>query len=96
MTLREAIECLAELDDEATIYVQGAPESWTPESDAGVGVKGLETELERPRPEGEGRTYFLEAAVAKEVLSGGRAISITPPTLDESVERVIRYARYEA
>jgi len=96
VTLREAIECLAELDDEATIYVQGAPESWTPESDAGVGVKGLETELERPRPEGEGRTYFLELAVAKKGPLWWAGNLDHAPTLDESVERVIRYARYDA
>jgi hypothetical protein len=96
VTLREAIECLAELDDEATIYVQGASESWIPESDAGVGVEDLETEFERLPPEAEGRTYFLEVSVTKEILSGWASNLDHTPTLDESVERVIRYARYDA
>jgi hypothetical protein len=33
------------------IYVQGVPESWTRESDAGVGVEDFEAEVEKLRPE---------------------------------------------
>jgi hypothetical protein len=58
------------LDDDATIYVQGASDSWTPESDAGVGVEDVEAPVESLPPEADGRTYFLEVAVAAKLLSG--------------------------
>jgi hypothetical protein len=96
MTLREAIQRLAEFDNDATIYVQGVPESWTPESDAGVGVEDVEAEVESLPPEADGRTYFLEVAVAKEVLSGWTGNLDHAPTLGETVERLINYARYDA
>ena len=96
MTLREAVQRLAELDDEVTIYVQGAPEDWTPDSDAAVGVEDVEAEVESLPPEAEGRTYFLEVAVAREVLSGWASNLDHGPTLQETVERLIYYARYDA
>jgi hypothetical protein len=96
VTLREAIERLAEFDDEATIYIEGASESWTPESDVGVGVEDFEAEVESLPPEAEGRTYFLEVSVAKEVFAGWASNLDHAPTLEESVERIIHYARYDA
>jgi hypothetical protein len=85
------------LDGDATIYVVlGAPDSWTPESDAWVGVEDVEAESESLPPEAEGRTYFLEVAVAKEVLSGWTGNLDHVPTLDETVERLIYYGRYDA
>jgi hypothetical protein len=84
------------LDADATIYAQGAPESWTPDSDAGVGVEDVEAEVESLPPEAEGRTYFLEVAVAKEVLAGWTSNLDHVPTLDETVERLIYYVRYDA
>ena len=96
MTLREAVQRLAELDDDATIYVEGAPESWTAASDAGVGVEDVEAEVESLPPEAEGRTYFLEVAIAKEILSGWTGNLDHPPTLEETIERLIYYARYDA
>jgi hypothetical protein len=96
VTLREAVQRLAELDGDATIYVHGAPDSWTPESDARVGVEDVEAESESLPPEAEGRTYFLEVAVAKEVLSGWTSNLDHVPTLEETVKRLIYYARYDA
>ena len=96
MTLREAVQHLAELDDAATIYIEGAPHSWTPESDAGIGVEDVEAEVESLPPEAEGRTYFLEVAVAKEVVSGWTSNLDHAPTLEETVGRLIYYARYDA
>jgi hypothetical protein len=96
VTLREAVQRLAELDDHATIYVEGAPGRWSPESDAGVGVEDVEAEVESLPPEAEGRTYFLEVAIAKEVLSGWTSNLEHAPTLEETVERLIYYARYDA
>jgi len=48
------------------------------------------------RPEADGRTYFLEVAVAKEVLSGWRSNLDHAPNLEETIERLIYYARYDA
>jgi hypothetical protein len=80
------------MDNDATIYVQGAPDSWTPEGEAGVGVEDVES----LPAEAEGRTYFLEVAVAKEVLSGWTGNLNHAPTVEETVERLIYYARYDA
>ena len=96
VTLREAVQRLAELDDDATIYVQGAPDNWTPESDAGVGVENVEAPVESLPPEADGRTYFLEVAVAKEVFSGWTSNLDHAPTLEETIERLIYYARHDA
>jgi hypothetical protein len=96
VTLCQAIERLAKLDIDGTIYVEGTPETWAPESDVGVGVEDAEAEAETLPPEAEGRTYFLEVAIAKEVLSGWASNLDYVPTLEESVERIIYYARYDA
>jgi hypothetical protein len=85
-----------ELNDDATTYVQGKPDSWTAESDAAVGVEDVEAEVESLPPEAEGRTYFLEVAIAKEVLAGWASNLDHEPASEKSVERLIYYARYDA
>ena len=96
MILREAVEGLAELNDDATIYVQGAPDSWTAESDVAIGVEDVEAEVETLPSEAEGRTYFLEVTVAKEILAGWASNPDQAPSPDESVERLIYYAQHDA
>jgi hypothetical protein len=96
MTLRQAIAEIDRLPADATLYVVGAPEAWNAESDTAFGVEDVETENPALPPEAEGRTYFLEVAVAREVLDGWRRNLDRPPTLDEAVERIIRYARFDA
>jgi hypothetical protein len=84
------------LDKDATIYVEGAPETWSPASEVGVGVEAIEAEVETLPPEAEGRTYFLEVAFAEEVLAGWASNLDYVPTLEQSVDRIIHYARYDA
>ena len=78
------------------MYVEGSATDWSAESDTAVGVEDVESETERLPPKAEGRTYFLEVAVAREVLYGWARNLDHEPTLDEKVERVIYYARYDA
>jgi hypothetical protein len=102
MTLREAIARLDDFDAGATLYVEGRPDGWTAESDTGVGVALiLEDEetgdvTETLPSEAEGRTYFLEVDVARDVLSGWEAHLDDRPSPAERVERIIYYARFDA
>ena len=96
MTLREAVSRLEALDDDATLYVEGEPADWSAESPTAVAVEDVEAEVESLPPEAEGKSYFLEVAVAKEILSGLEANLGRKPTLDEKLERIIYYARFDA
>ena len=96
MELREAIRTLDELPDDGTMYVEGDPTAWSPQSDTAVGVEDVESETEQHPPEAEGRRYFLEVAIAREVLDGWAGNLDHEPTLDEKIARVLYYARYDA
>jgi hypothetical protein len=102
VTLQEAIARLDQLDDEATLYVAGRSDEWTAESDTGVGIALLSEDeatgrvIETRPAEAEGRTYFLEVAIAKEILAGWAANQTCEPSLKERVDRVIYYARFDA
>jgi hypothetical protein len=96
VTLREAIAHLDEFADEATLYVEGDRSQWDAESDTAVGVEDVEAEVESLPPEAEGRSYFLEVAIARDFLSGWEANLGRKSTLDEKVARIIYYARFDA
>ncbi len=70
MELREAIRTLDELVDDGTMYVEGDATEWSPQSDTAIGTEDVESETESLPPEAEGRSYFLEVSIAREVLSG--------------------------
>jgi hypothetical protein len=96
VTLREAIERLSEFREDATLYVEATSDEWVPGSRAAVGVEYVEAEVEALPVEAEELTYFLEVSVAREVLVGFAQHLGRDATLDEQVERVIRYARFDA
>ncbi len=96
MTLREAIAHLDEFANDATFYVEGDHSQWHADSDTAVGVEDVEAEVETLPPEAVGRSYFLEVAIARDVLSGWQANLDREPTLDEKVARIIYYARFDA
>jgi hypothetical protein len=92
MTLLEVISALDTFDEGDTIYCQ---EPWTrdalalvaPEPEAG----GLPNEASR-----FGLKYFLEVAVAKEVISGWVGNTDVSPSPEQICDRVIRYAKFDA
>lgn len=87
---------LDDLADDGTMYVEGDSAEWSPGSDTAVGIEDVESEVERLPPKAEGRSYFLEVAIAREVLDAWAGNLDHEPTLDEKVARVIHYARYDA
>jgi hypothetical protein len=100
--LRDAIARLGELDEEATLYVEGRSDQWNADSETGVGVAEI-VEDEKTGDVGEtlpvesgGKAYFLEVRVAKEVLTGWESHLRSRPSLDERVDRIIYYARFDA
>jgi hypothetical protein len=46
--------------------------------------------------ESGGKAYFVEVRVAKEVLTGWESHLRSRPSLDERVDRIIYYARFDA
>lgn len=92
MTLLDVISALHSFNEEDTIYSQ---EPWTRDAMATVALEpsagGLPTEASSL-----GLTYFLEIAIAKEVLEGWIQNRETFPSLGEMCDRVILYATYDA
>jgi hypothetical protein len=90
MTLLDAVERLDSLDVEDTIY---AGEPWTPDSKVVVVREpdrgGLPIAAENQR-----MTYFLEVAIAREVLEDW--VPRTRPTLLDKCTRLIQYATNDA
>ena len=90
MTLLDIIERIDQLNDEDVVFVR--PE-WSPESEAALFE--LTGDLEVPaEPKQLGLKYFLEVAVAREVLDG--FASRPDATTREKAERLIHYATYDA
>jgi hypothetical protein len=92
MTLLDVISTLDTFDDGDTIYcqepwAQGALTLVATEPEAG----GLPIEARHLRLE-----YFLEVAIAKEVISGLVANTDASPSPEQICDRVIRYAKYDA
>jgi hypothetical protein len=88
------VECLADLDDEDTIY---ACEPWTEESDA-MAAREQEGEPYGVPPEAgkAGMTYFLEIFTSREVVEDWIASLDEKPTLNATCQRLIEYAIKDA
>jgi hypothetical protein len=86
-TLRDVVEKIDDLNDDLTLYL--APE-WTPKSRVVVAREpdggGLPDEAAAV-----GASYFLEVAIAKEVIHDLKWLN-----LDARTERLIRYAISDA
>jgi hypothetical protein len=87
-TLRELVEQLQTLDDDATIFVR---RDWTPESPANIFALTDEGRVPEA-PKQLGLSYFLEVSIAREVDSG----MPEEATVDERCARLIQYAMYDA
>ncbi|MES1197425.1 MAG: hypothetical protein ABUL55_02260 [Pseudomonadota bacterium] len=85
-TILSLVEGLDQLDPEATIY---ATEPWTPESQAIVAIEDTTTGVAK-----DGMTYFLEIALALEILEDWDKSGLRS-TIDRC-RRVIEYAQNDA
>jgi hypothetical protein len=101
MTLRELIEQVGDLSDDATIFAERIDGSFMPQSRAASivtpepltakPIRGVAAELS------PGLEYFLEVFIAQEVLEdwienhGGAR-----PSIDQALERIIYYAENDA
>jgi len=91
MTLREAAAQLHRLQENYTIY---AAKPWTGNSDVIIELqpeKGLPAEAAQ-----RGLEYFLEVFIALEVIEGWEANNGRSPDINETCERLIYYATYDA
>ena len=92
MTLKDIVEELAVLGDEATIY---AAEPWASESKAVVAQEppsgGLPEEAKA-----SGLRYFIEVAIARDFLEGWASTLGHAPSAQESCDRLIQYAINDA
>ena len=92
MTLHEVISKIDEFDEDQTIYLR---HPWTQDSTAMVAFEpddgGLPTEAEE-----NGLGYFVEVAIARDVLEDWAAELSTPPTVSEQCERLIQYGVNDA
>lgn len=92
MKLLELVQQIDDFDEELTIYIEG--DSWSGDSEV---VVALEPDNGSIPPTAEGKKYFLEVDLVREVLEvwsdwrDGRE-----PTENEMVEAVIYYARNDA
>jgi hypothetical protein len=85
LKLRDVVERIDGLDDELTIY---AAAEWAPDSPV---VVAKEPEAGGVPAEAAGMRYFLEVAIAKEVLGGLIELDLEKKTL-----RLIQYAITDA
>ena len=92
MTLQDVVSKIDEFDEDQTIYLQ---HPWTHTSTAIVefepddgGLPSVAEEL--------GLGYFVEVAVAREVLEDWESELSTPPAVSEQCKRLIQYAATEA
>ncbi len=90
MKLIEAMQQLATLDDDLTIY---AREPWTPSSEARLAVEGSE---EEKKTKTEGLCYFLEVFIAQEFIEDWRSTQKMPPSDEQACARLIEYATNDA
>ncbi len=100
MTLREAIDRLAEWPKDATLFVERIRGGFLPESNADV----LALDDADARPINEiaaertpGKEYFLEVSIARDVIAGWRYNHAgQSPSLADSVAAIIYYAENDA
>ena len=90
MKLIEAVQKLATLDGDLTIY---ARDPWALLSDAQLAVEGSEDEK---KIKIEGLRYFLEVFVAREFIEDWKPTQKMLPTDEQSCARLIEYATNDA
>lgn len=90
MKLLEAVQRLAVVDDNLTIY---ARHPWSTSSDAQLAVEGSE---EEKKSKSEGLSYFLEVLIAREFLDDWKTTQKKLPTDEQSCARLIDYATNDA
>lgn len=90
MKLNDAVRQIDTLDPKATLFVRPP---WAPSSDAALAVKGTE---EEERLRGQGLSYFLEVAIARNFLIESRDEHRRAPTTEAATRRLIKYASNEA
>ena len=90
MKLIEAVQQLPRLDGVLTIY---ARQPWAPSADAQLAFEGSE---EEKKLKSEGRHYFLEVFIARDLLEDWRASKKNAPTDEQSCLRLIKYATNDA
>lgn len=90
MKLLEAVQQIATLDGESTIY---ARLPWSSTSDAQLAVEGSEEER---KAKAAGLRYFIEVFIARDFLEDWRASEKKPPTDEQCCERLIEYATNDA
>jgi hypothetical protein len=92
MKLHDVISRIDELDEDDTIFLRPP---WTEDSPAMVAFEsddgGLPAEAEE-----HGLGYFVEVAIAREILEDWEATRPTPPTVSERCARLIQYAVTDA
>jgi hypothetical protein len=89
MHLRDVLQTISDFSDEATILVR---EPWTPSSDAIV--HEFPVDLPVAQMTDDGRTYFLEVSVARDLIEDLKSAGW--PDGDTLVERVVSYATNDA
>jgi hypothetical protein len=92
MTIRSIVAELAVQDEEATIY---AAEPWAGESNALVAQEPPSGGLPEEAKAG-GLKYFIEVAIARDFLNGWASTLDHAPSVQESCDRLIRYAITDA
>ena len=86
MKLIEAVRQIDSLDVKETLF---ARQPWAPESEAALAVEGT---AEEERLRGQGMSYFLEVAVAKDFVIGLWDTRRKAPRADLVCRRLIEYA----
>jgi hypothetical protein len=89
-TLREIIERIDEFDEDQTVYLDRSSEL-TPDT---LGIVVWAPEDDSVPQEAKGLKCFLDVWHIKEVVEGkARLKKLSRPTLDETVELLIEYAK---
>ena len=92
MNLHDVISKIDEFDEDQTIYLR---RPWAQDSPAMVAFEpddgGLPAEAEE-----HGLGYFVEVAIARDIIEELEESHSTPPAVSEQCERLIQYAATEA
>jgi hypothetical protein len=92
MKLLDVISRIDELDEDETIFLRPP---WTEDSSAIVAYESADGGLPAEAQE-HGLGYFVEVAIAREILEDWEATCPTPPTVSERCARLIQYAVTDA
>ena len=92
MKLYEAVQKIEELDNSLKIF---AVEPWGSESDA-ILSENTDEQMEIRDEAGRVYAYFLEVYILKDRMYGWAENIGYEPSLEEKLERIIHYAKYDA